>query len=82
MLVLMRRIREEIVIPSLGVTIKVVDTRGGRVRIGIEAPDGVSIRRSELEPFSVDPDTTAAGLSEFAEDVIAGFGPVPAIKAG
>ena len=53
MLVLMRHDREEIVIPSLGVTIKVVDTRGGRVRIGIDAPPSVAIRRSELEPLSI-----------------------------
>jgi carbon storage regulator CsrA len=37
MLVLSRKVGEEIVLPSHGVTIGVVAARGGRVRLGIAA---------------------------------------------
>jgi carbon storage regulator len=48
-------IGEEIVITVLG-------REGGRVRLGIEAPAAVSIRRSELTPLpSVLADTEGAG---------------------
>ena len=50
MLVLTRRTGDEIAIPSLGVTIKVVSSRGNRTRLGIDAPHGLPIRRAELEP--------------------------------
>lgn len=49
MLVLMRRAGEEISIPSLGVSIKIVSTQGGRTRIGINAPAGLAIRRAEVK---------------------------------
>lgn len=48
MLVLMRRLNEEVLIPSLGVRLKIVDTRTNRVRIAIDAPAGLGIRRAEL----------------------------------
>ena len=48
MLVLTRRMGEEISIPSLGVSIRVVSTQGNRTRIGIDAPIGLEIRRAEL----------------------------------
>jgi carbon storage regulator len=44
MLVLSRKIGERIFIEP-GIEIAVVEVRGGRVRIGIEAPDDVRIRR-------------------------------------
>jgi carbon storage regulator CsrA len=47
MLVLTRKTGERIVIAG-GITIEVLQTQGNRVRIGIEAPRGVSIRRQEL----------------------------------
>ena len=46
MLVLTRKLNEEITIGTQGITIKIVDVRGGRVRIGIEAPQDVRIERS------------------------------------
>jgi carbon storage regulator len=49
MLVLSRKIGERIVIEP-GIEIAVVDIRGGRVRIGIDAPSTVGIRRLEIEP--------------------------------
>jgi carbon storage regulator len=47
MLVLSRRTEEEIVIDGQ-IRIKVLATRGGKVRLGICAPQDVSIERGEL----------------------------------
>jgi carbon storage regulator len=46
MLVLSRKTGERIYIEP-GIEIAVVEVRGGRVRIGIEAPDDIRIRRVE-----------------------------------
>jgi carbon storage regulator CsrA len=48
MLVLSRRAGETIVFPSLGITVRVVRSRGGAVRLGVEAPRGVKVVRGEL----------------------------------
>ena len=48
MLVLSRRLNERIVLPGLNVTIEVVSIKGNSVRLGITAPDGVTILREEL----------------------------------
>lgn len=48
MLVLSRRTSEEILVPSLGITLKVISIKGGTVRLGITAPDNVQILRGEL----------------------------------
>ena len=48
MLVLTRKADESIVIPELGITITVLAVGPNRVRIGIEAPREITIRRSEL----------------------------------
>lgn len=47
MLVLMRKPGEEIVIPQLGVTISLLDVRGGKARIGITTPVDVAVHRAE-----------------------------------
>ena len=47
MLVLSRKIGERIFIEP-GIEIAVVDVQGGKVRIGIVAPESVRIRRDEL----------------------------------
>ena len=49
MLVLSRKINEEIVVGN-NVTIKVVKVVGNKVRLGISAPASVNIRRGEVEP--------------------------------
>lgn len=49
MLVLSRKINEEIIIGN-NVSIKVVKVVGNKVRLGISAPSSVSIRRSEVQP--------------------------------
>jgi carbon storage regulator CsrA len=48
MLVLSRKIGEQIVLPKSGVTIHVVAVGGKRVRLGIDAPCGTSVHRSEV----------------------------------
>ncbi|MBI3465088.1 MAG: carbon storage regulator [Planctomycetes bacterium] len=48
MLVLSRKEGEEIVIPSLDVTIRLVEIRGENVRIGIEAPTHLAVHRKEV----------------------------------
>jgi len=48
MLVLSRRCRESVVLPADGVVIRVLEIRANRVRLGIEAPTGVSVLRGEL----------------------------------
>ena len=47
MLVLSRKESEAIQVGG-GITIKVLEVRGGRVRLGIDAPKSVSIQRSEV----------------------------------
>jgi carbon storage regulator len=51
MLVLSRKDGEQILVGD-NVIIKVLSIAGGRVRVGIEAPRNVPIRRSELAPSS------------------------------
>jgi carbon storage regulator CsrA len=63
MLVLSRRPNEKIIFPGLGITVQVAEIKGGRVRLGIEAPPEVKVLREELsgrqntksEPASVEP---------------------------
>lgn len=50
MLVLSRKVGERIVIEP-GIEIAVVAVCGSRVRLGIDAPPEISIRRMEIEPF-------------------------------
>jgi carbon storage regulator len=48
MLVLSRKIGEDVLIPQHDIVITVLDARGGRARLGIKAPSGVKIIRREL----------------------------------
>ena len=50
MLILRRRVGEKIVIGD-GITVVVNRVSGGRVTLGIEAPQDVHIVRGELRPF-------------------------------
>jgi carbon storage regulator len=50
-LVLSRRVGEEIVIPEYGITVTIVGVRGRTVRLGITAPPNVPILRGEIVPF-------------------------------
>jgi len=64
MLVLSRKPGEQVVIGD-GITLTVVEVRGGRVRLAFDAPAQVGILRAELacrpgEPLDADPDGTPA----------------------
>ncbi len=48
MLVLSRKVGEQIVIPNCGLTVTVLDASASRVRLGVDAPSRVTIRRGEL----------------------------------
>lgn len=49
MLVLSRKIGEQLQIGD-DITVKVLKIRGGRIRLGIDAPEGIRITRGELNP--------------------------------
>jgi carbon storage regulator CsrA len=55
MLVLSRRLNEEIFFPGIGTVIEVVAIEGGKVRLGITGPPEVKVLREEL----LDPVETA-----------------------
>jgi carbon storage regulator CsrA len=57
MLVLSRRPEQGIVFPNLGVTVRILSLNGQAVKVGIEAPKAVKVRRQEV-PASTD-ETTA-----------------------
>jgi carbon storage regulator CsrA len=48
MLVLTRRLNQKIVVPAINTTVQVVATKGGVVRLGIDAPNNVAVYREEL----------------------------------
>jgi len=48
MLVLSRKVNESIKIANGEVTITIVDIRGDKVRIGIDAPKDIDVHRSEV----------------------------------
>jgi carbon storage regulator CsrA len=48
MLVLSRKLDQKILLPTVGISIKVVAIRGGVVRLGIEAPPEVTVLREEV----------------------------------
>ena len=54
MLVLSRKPGEQIVIGN-DIRITLVEVRGNRIKIGIEAPDDVAVFRSELRDWVNDP---------------------------
>jgi carbon storage regulator CsrA len=59
MLVLSRKENEKVVFPHLGVALQILRVGGGKVRVGIEAPDDVSVLRYEI--------ASAEQLAEFSE---------------
>jgi len=50
MLVLSRRLNEQIILPDLNVAVHVLEIKGDRVRLGFEAPRSVTVLRGELVP--------------------------------
>ncbi|HEY2147321.1 MAG TPA: carbon storage regulator [Pirellulales bacterium] len=67
MLVLSRKVGEEIVMPEQGVIVTIVSIRGNRVRIGVTAPRGVSVYRKEIDPTEDTPVGCAKDGCEFNE---------------
>jgi carbon storage regulator len=65
MLVLSRRIGDSVVIGE-DVVVSVLDIRGDVVRIGIDAPRHVAVRRQELLAELADSNRTAASPSQAA----------------
>jgi carbon storage regulator CsrA len=64
MLVLSRRRNETIVLPGLGITVRVVRLNGRTVRLGIEAPPDVKVVRGELvDGFSTRPHVVGPPLA-------------------
>jgi carbon storage regulator CsrA len=55
MLVLTRRIGESILVPECELTVKILEVRGSKVRLGITAPYSTKILREELRPFPQEP---------------------------
>jgi carbon storage regulator len=47
MLVLTRKIEESLVING-NITVKILDIRGGQIRLGIDAPREISVHREEV----------------------------------
>jgi len=62
MLVLSRKLGEKVVIGN-GITITVVEVKGNRVRLGIDAPKKVRVLRAELACWQGE----AASCDELAE---------------
>ncbi len=83
MLVLTRKAGESIRIGD-GITITVVDLGKGRVKVGIDAPAEVAIRRGELEPVAdARPRTVAArNATEGARSETAGEGKGTELESG
>jgi len=48
MLVLSRKVGEEIVAPQLGLVFTILEVRGDKVKVGITAPPDVQIHRREV----------------------------------
>jgi carbon storage regulator CsrA len=61
MLVLSRRLHERIQFPGLNISIQVVAIQSGVIRLGIEAPPGVSILREEILPGAASACTPPGG---------------------
>jgi carbon storage regulator len=48
MLVLSRKLGEQIVVPALDLAVTVLAVEGNKVRLGISAPDEVAVYREEI----------------------------------
>lgn len=69
MLVLSRKVGQMIVVGE-GIVVQVVKVQGGRVKLAIQAPASVTIRRGELLPeddFQTEEFELESGLTQFHE---------------
>jgi carbon storage regulator len=72
MLVLRRKIGEEIILPDLNIKITVVDCRGTKVRLGITAPRNLAVHRTEVWDRICRASDHAALLPPQSPDISAG----------
>lgn len=63
MLVLSRKVDQQIVIPELNISILVVEVRGDKVRLGISAPRNVTVHRGEIQT-KIDKEAKVARANE------------------
>ena len=61
MLVLSRK-REESIIIGGEITVTVVEVKGNRIRLAIDAPRDIPVRRGELEPLTKSLDASMSTL--------------------
>ena len=64
MLVLSRKCTETIVLPTLGITINLLEIRGNRVRIGIDAPAEIPVYRQEVAERMAGQGSTESRVSD------------------
>ncbi|WP_020471350.1 carbon storage regulator [Zavarzinella formosa] len=71
MLVLTRRIGEEIIIGN-NIRVKIVAVKGDRIRVGIDAPNDVPVDRAEIHSrrleFQLAPTTSNQTIGSIADD--------------
>jgi carbon storage regulator len=48
MLVVSRRVGEEILVPEFGIVFRILEVRGNKIRVGITAPPEIRVQRREL----------------------------------
>ncbi|TWU57775.1 response regulator [Rubripirellula reticaptiva] len=72
MLVLSRRAQQQITFPGLDITLSILQVRGRIVKIGIEAPTDIKVKRSEVVDVEVQPNSEFDSLltsdSEWGEE--------------
>jgi carbon storage regulator CsrA len=70
MLVLSRRVADQIVIPSLGITLEVLSIKGNLVKLGIDAPHDVRVLRGELigKPAHCQSETKTSGIAKIEQE--------------
>jgi carbon storage regulator len=73
MLIVTRKNNQSIVIDGR-ITVRIVEIRGNQIRLGIEAPEEVSIRRQELVPK---PEKCLGGAGCQPARTAAGWQPAP-----
>ena len=61
MLVLSRKVSEQLVVPQCQLTVTVLDVAGGRVRLGFSAPADVVVLRKEVVPWRPGPERREMG---------------------
>ena len=64
MLVLTRGLKQQVMIDGGLVTVTVLEIQGNRVRLGIEAPTEVTVRRKELADSPLPQPEAAASTAE------------------